>query len=156
MRLHHILPSAIIVTALSACSVFEPETYNCSATVTSYADGARASLVTQNTQQNVEVRLNGVSAICEDRTNDVLTEVAIGLKVARELDDSREVAPVVVPMVAAVISADETVIDTQSFVYTMQFTSNSPVIYPLVRREFVVPTGGRIILSLTPEVLGGE
>ena len=156
MRLHHILPSVFIVAALSGCSVFEPETYNCSANVTSYQDGVRSSLITQNTKQNVEVRLNGVSAICEDRANDVATEVAIGLKVSRELEDSREVAPVIVPMVAAVISADETVLETQSFVYTMQFTANSPVIYPLVRRDFAVPKGGRVILSLTPEVLGGE
>ena len=153
MRLHHIVPSLIIAASLSACSVFEPETYDCSAKVTSYADGVRASLNTQNTGQAVEVRLNGVSAICEDRANDVATQVAIGLKVSRQLDEGAEVSPVLVPMVAAVIASDDSVIATESFVYSMQFTANSQVIYPLVRREFNVPTGGRVILSLTPEVI---
>ena len=153
MRIKTIIPSLMLATALSACSVFEPDYYNCDNKVTSYAQGARASLATELNAQNVEVRLNGVSGQCYDEGAGVVTELAIGLKVSRELEEGREVDPVLVPMAAAIISADETVLDTVSFVYTMQFVAGADTIYPLVRRTFTVPQGGRVILSLTPEPL---
>lgn len=154
MRIKTIVPSLMLATALSACSVFEPDYYNCDDKVTSYAQGARSSLVTTQNAQNVEVRLNGVSGQCYDEAAGVNTELAIGLKVSRDLEEGAEVDPVLVPMVAAIISADETVLETVSFAYTMQFISGAETIYPLVRREFTVPKGGRVILSLTPELLG--
>ena len=78
------------------------------------------------------------------------------MKVSRELSEGQDVAPVSVPMLAAIIDEDEAVISRESFVYTMQFTNNLDVIYPLVRREFNVPQGGRVILSLTPTLIGDE
>ena len=153
MRIKTIVPSLMLATALSACSAFQPDYYNCDNKVTSYAQGARSSLTTELNARNVEVRLNGVSAQCYDEEAGVETELAIGLKVSRELEEGGAVDPVVVPMAAAIISADETVLETVSFVYTMQFMAGAETIYPLVRREFTVPKGGRVILSLTPEPL---
>ena len=153
MRIKTIVPSLMLVTALSACSAFEPDYYNCDNKVTSYAQGVRSSLVTTQNSQNVEVRLNGVSAQCYDEGAGVNKELAIGLKVSRNLEEGAGVDPVLVPMAAAIISADDTVLETTSFAYTMQFISGADIIYPLVRREFTVPKGGRVILSLTPELL---
>lgn len=156
MRTNRILPSLALLASLAGCAAFEPDYYNCQSLVTSYAQGARASLTSEVTLQNVEVRFNGVSARCYDEGADVITDVGIGLKVSRELADGRDVAPISVPMVAAIIDEDEAVLSTQSFVYTMQFTNNLDVIYPLVRREFAIPQGGRLILSLTPSLIGNE
>ena len=153
MRIKTIVPSLMLATALSACSAFEPDYYKCDNKVTSYAQGARSSLETTLNAQDVEVRLNGVSAQCYDEGAGVNTELAIGLKVSRSLEEGTAVDPVLVPMAAAIISADETVLETISFSYNMQFISGAETIYPLVRRDFIVPKGGRIILTLTPELL---
>ena len=153
MRIKTIIPSLMLATALSACSAFQPDYYNCDNKVTSYAQGVRSSLLTTINAQDVEVRMNGVSAQCYDEGTGVNAELAIGLKVSRDLEEGVAVDPVLVPMAAAIISADETVLETVSFSYTMQFISGAETIYPLVRREFVIPKGGRVILSLTPELL---
>ncbi|MGC6516663.1 MAG: hypothetical protein ACON49_01380 [Candidatus Puniceispirillaceae bacterium] len=146
-------PPAIMLLALTGCSAFEPDYYNCNAQVSSYAEGVRSSIVTEESNQAVEVRLNGVSARCYDSGDMVIAELGIGMKVSRDLEQGVDVEPVTVPMVAAVIDNDDSVKQTMSFVYTMQFTRNLDVLYPLVRREFTIPKGGRIILSLTPEVV---
>ena len=156
MRTNQILPSLAVLASLAGCAAFEPDYYNCNSLVTSYAQGARASLISEATLQNVEVRFNGVSARCYDEGTDIIAEVGIGLKVSRELSEGQDIAPVSVPMLAAIIDEDEAVISRESFVYTMQFTNNLDVIYPLVRREFNVPQGGRLILSLTPTLIGDE
>lgn len=156
MRANRILPSLAVLASLAGCAAFEPDYYNCKSQVTSFAQGARASLIAQESLQNIEVRFNGVSARCYDEGTQTVAEVGIGLKVSRELSEGSDVAPVSVPMVAAIIDADEGVMGTQSFVYTMQFTNNLDVIYPLVRREFNIPQGGRLILSLTPSLVGDE
>ncbi len=157
MRFQSISSPLVLATAvigvLGACSTFEPDYYNCDSRVTSYAEGVRSSLTTQNTGQDVEVRLNGVSGKCYDDGTSYVAELAIGLKVSRNVGEGGGVDPVVVPMVAAIIDADDAVQSTSSFVYTMQFTSGVQDIYPLVRREFSVPQGGRVILSLTPVLL---
>ncbi len=149
-----IAPSLLVLAALSGCSTFQPDYYKCDSQVTSYAEGIRSSLETQELAQDVEVRLNGVSASCYDNDRGVVTDLAIGLKVSRELGEGNGVDPVVVPMAAAIIGRDDEVIETTSFIYTMQFTNGVETIYPLVRRELTIPQGGRIILSLTPELLG--
>lgn len=148
-----IVPSLLVATALAGCSTFQPDYYNCDKAVTSYAEGVRSSLATQLTGQGVEVRLNGVSAQCYDDGAGFNAEVAIGMKVARNLAEGSEVDPVIVPLAAAVIDKDDNVLDTESFIYTMQFTKGLEVIYPLVRRDYNVPEGGRLIISLTPELL---
>ena len=156
MRFQSISSPLVLATAiigvLGACSTFEPDYYNCDSRVTSYAEGVRSSLTTQNTGQDVEVRLNGVSGKCYDDGTSYVAELAIGLKVSRNVGEGGGVDPVVVPMVAAIIDADDTVLETSSFIYTMQFTSVQDI-YPLVRREYTIPKGGRVILSLTPVLL---
>ena len=154
MRITTIIPSLMLASALSACSSFGPDYYNCDSIATSYAEGVRSSLQTQEANQDVEVRLNGVNAQCYDVTGSTVAEVSIGMKVARDLAQGSEIDPVVVPMVAAIIDADDTVLETSSFIYTMQFTRGTDTIYPLVRREYTIPQGGRLIVSLTPELLG--
>lgn len=148
-----IVTLTVMATALSACSTFQPDYYDCSSSVTSYAEGVRASLTAERSGQSVEARLNGVSAKCYDEGANYVAEIAIGLKVQRNLDDNVEVDPVVVPMALAIIDKEEAVVETSSFIYTMQFTDGGQTIYPLVRREVQVPQGGRMILSLTPELL---
>ena len=148
-----LIPSVLFGSLLTACSTFEPDRYACSSRVTSYAETARATLQTKTNRQPVEVRFNGVSASCYDEGTSVVMELAIGLKVARDTEEGREVSPVDVPIFVATISGDDTVLAQDSFVYTMQFTDGLSVIYPLVRRELKIPQDGRVILNLTPEVI---
>ena len=146
--------SAMLVTAaLTGCSVFEPDYYNCDSQLTSYPEASRSTVTTQITNQDVEVRFNGVSATCYDEADGTVIEVAIGLKVLRDLEDSVEVAPVNVPLASALIAGNDTVLSSSSFSYDMQFPDGVRVLYPLVRREFKIPRDGRVVLALTPEIL---
>ena len=153
MRFKTVLPTMLLGTILAGCSTFQPDYYDCKSSVTSYAEGARSSLLSEVTNQNVEVRFNGVSARCYDSGDKVNVELGIGLKVLRDIAAGGDVAPVTVPLVAAIVDNTDNVTDTQGFVYNMQFIQNVDVIYPLVRRDMTMPIGGRIILSLTPEVI---
>lgn len=153
MRFTSLISTMVCGVALAGCSAFEPDYYNCENRVTSYAEGARSSIITDDESQNVEVRFNGVSARCYDSGNIVNVELGIGLKVTRDLGEGAEVSPVTVPMISAKLDNNDEVLSTDSFIYTMQFRANVDQIYPLVRREMVMPQGGRIILSLTPELL---
>ena len=147
-----ILPIAIMA-GLSACSVFEPDYYNCENRLSSYAEGARSSLITSITNQNVEVRFNGVSARCYDNEDVTIMEVGIGLKVLRDLEENVEVAPVNVPIASAILDGQDEVQTYETFSYDMQFPDGVRVLYPLVRREFTLAKDGRLIIALTPEQL---
>lgn len=147
-----ILPLAVMA-GLSACSVFEPDYYNCDNRLSSYAEGVRSSLTSSITNQNVEVRFNGVSARCYDEQGVTIMEVGIGLKVLRDLADSVEVAPVNVPIASAMLDGEDDVLRYETFSYDMQFPDGVRVLYPLVRREFTLTQDGRLIIALTPEQL---
>ena len=141
------------MAGLSACSVFEPDYYNCKDRLTSYAEGVRSSLTTSIVGQNVEVRFNGVSARCYDKDDVTIMEVGIGLKVLRDLNDNVEVAPVNVPIASAILDGQDEVLGYETFSYDMQFPDGVRVLYPLVRREFTLKRDGRLVIALTPEQL---
>ena len=146
------LPLALMA-GLSACSAFEPDYYNCDDRISSYAEGARSSLTSDITAQNVEVRFNGVSARCYDNDGVTIMEVGIGLKVLRDLAENVEVAPVNVPIATALLDGEDEVLSYETFSYDMQFPDGVRVLYPLVRREFTLTLDGRVIMALTPEQL---
>ena len=153
MAIRSVLVSAALVAGLSGCSVFDPDYYNCKSQISSYAEASRSSVTAQITDQPVEVRFNSVSARCYDEGDMTIMEIGIGLKVLRDLSDNVEVAPVNVPLAAAIIDGDDNVISHETFSYDMQFTDGGRVIYPLVRRDIRLPKQGRVVLALTPEQL---
>ena len=114
-------------------------------------EGARAFVVTDEHRQIVDVRLNGVRALCTVEANgDVLMEVKAGLKLTRNLAENAEPDIAVVPMMTAILDANDQVVSNDSFGYKHGFDANLERLLPVVEFELVVPSGGRAVISLTP------
>ena len=114
-------------------------------------EGARAFVVTDEHRQIVDVRLNGVSAECTAEANgDVLMTVNAGLKLTRNLAENAESDIAVVPMMTAILDADDQVVSNDSFGYKNGFDTGLERLLPVVEFELVVPSGGRAVMSLTP------
>ena len=136
---------------LSACSTFEPERFACNSKVTAVELGARVQLVSSETSQPVEARLNGVTAQCYLDDDETVFEVSVGLKLTRDLAVSSEATGVQVPFVVAVVDGNEKVKNHDSFGYRMAFAKNNDSLYPVVEFEIEAPKDGRIILSMTTQ-----
>jgi len=136
---------------LSACSTFEPERFACNSKVTAVELGARVQLVSSETSQPVEARLNGVTAQCYLDDDETVFEVSVGLKLTRDLAVSGEATGVQVPFVVAVVDGNEKVKNHDSFGYRMAFAKNNDSLYPVVEFEIEAPKDGRIILSMTTQ-----
>ena len=114
-------------------------------------EGARAFVVTDDHQQIVDVRLNGVRAQCKAEANgDVLMAVKAGLKLTRNLAENAEPDIAVVPVMTAILDADEQVVSNASFGYKNGFNTGLARLLPVVEFEMVVPSGGRAVISLMP------
>ena len=119
--------------------------------LTAPLEGARAFVVTDENQQIVDVRLNGVSAQCTaEASGDVLMEVTAGLKLTRNLAENAGPDIVVVPMMTAILDADDQVVSNDSFGYKNGFDTDLERLMPVVEFELIVPSGGRAVISLKP------
>ena len=113
--------------------------------------GARAFVVTDEYQQTVDVRLNGVRAECTAEANsNILMAVKAGLKLTRNLAENAEADIAVVPMMTAILDPDDQVVSNDSFGYKNGFNTDLARLLPVVEFELVVPAGGRAVISLTP------
>ena len=107
--------------------------------------------MTDKHRQIVDVKLNGVRAQCTAEANgDVLMKVKAGLKLTRNLAENAEPDIAIVPMMTAILDADDQVVSNGSFAYKNGFDSDLGRLLPVVEFELVVPSGGRAVISLTP------
>lgn len=114
-------------------------------------EGARAFVKTDNQQQVVDVRLNGVSAQCRaESSGTVLMEVSAGLKLTRNLAEGAGQDVAIVPVITAIIDAGETVLSNDSFGYKNGFNTDVDRLFPVIKFDLVVPSDGRAVISLTP------
>ena len=114
-------------------------------------EGARAFVLTEEHNQRVDVRLNGVRAQCTAQANDtVLMEIKAGIKITRDLKQNAESDIVVVPMMTAVLDENEEVLSNEIFGYKNGFDTDLGRLLPVFEFEMVVPASGRAVISLTP------
>ena len=147
---HLFLPALLgCFVFLSSCSLLS-EVVPCPP-ISAPPEGARAFVVTDNFRQIVDVRLNGVNAQCTAEANgDVLVAVKAGLKLTRDLSENAEPDIAVVPMLTAILDADDQVVSNDSFGYKNGFDIDLGRLLPVVEFELVVPSGGRAVISLMP------
>ena len=149
--MYHLLLPALLgcFVFLSSCSLLS-DVVPCPP-LSAPPEGARAFVVTDKNRQIVNVRLNGVRAQCKAEANgDVLIEVKAGLKLTRNLAENAERDIVVVPMMTAILDADDQVVSNESFGYKNGFDTDLERLLPVVEFELIVPSGGRAVISLTP------
>ena len=147
---HRSLPALLgCLMFLSSCAS-DDEVVLCP-TLSAPLEGARAFVVTDEYQQTVDVRLNGVRAECTAEANgNILMAVKAGLKLTRNLAENAEADIAVVPMMTAILDADDQVVSNDRFGYKNGFDTDLARLLPVVEFELVVPAGGRAVISLTP------
>ena len=134
---------------LASCS-FNDELVSCPS-LSAPVEGARAYVVTDEEKQTVNVRLNGVSARCTAEADGrILMEVKIGLKMTRNLAQNAAADIAIVPMMTAILDANDEVLSNQAFGYKTGFNTDLAQLLPVVEFELVVPADGRAVISLTP------
>ena len=139
---------------LAGCSSFGPDPVACSDKITAPIEGARVSLRTiEDTSQQVEVRLNGVSGLCYNNENSVDMDISIGLKASRITDAPSEPLIFEVPVLTAILDSNDSVIETRTSSYQMAFMANKTVFYPVGEMAVTLPSDGRVVLSLASDLV---
>ena len=138
---------------LAGCSSFRPETYSCNNLLTAPADGARVTLRTLENGKTAEARLNGVSAICENKSDGIEVAIDTGLIVKRDKADDGEVTLAEVPVILALLDDQDALVGNETFSYRIAFDSNVSAVYPVAEFSVIIPMGGRVVMSLAPSVV---
>ena len=135
---------------LTACSFFDDDLVVCPP-LSAPVEGARAFVLTDEHQQVVDVRLNGVSAECTAESDgNVLMEIKAGMKITRNLSKSSEPDIAVVPIMTAVLDANDNVLSNETFGYKNGFDTDLERLLPVFEFDLVVPADGRAVISLRP------
>ena len=139
---------------LAGCSSFGPDPLACSSKITAPEEGARVSLRTiADPNQQVEVRLNGVSGLCYEDEGAIDMDISIGLKASRITNTPSEPLIFEVPVLSAVLDGNDNVIDTRTSSYQMAFMADKTVFYPVGQMRVTIPADGRVVLSLAPQLV---
>ncbi|MDC0971462.1 hypothetical protein OAS27_05480, partial [Alphaproteobacteria bacterium] len=73
----------ILSLFLTGCETIRPTWSDCSSRVTAVEEGSRVTLRTPDDGGEVYARLNGVSALCNEKADMVDVRIKIGLKLVR-------------------------------------------------------------------------
>ena len=79
-----------------------------------------------------------------------MVALSVGLKIKRSLTDGEENDVVAVPMMSAIVDANQTVMSNQEFGYLVGFDKGSDSKFPVAEVEQLVPAEARLVLSLRP------
>jgi hypothetical protein len=77
-------------------------------------------------------------------------EVKAGLKMTRNLAQNAAADIANVPMMTAILDANDEVLSNEALDYKIGFNTDLARLLPLVEFELVVPADGRAVISLTP------
>ena len=135
--------------AMAACS--SSDDIAVCPSITAPAEGARVFVQTDDSKQIVDARFNGVRTSCTSQNDGTIKmEIKAGLKLSRNLSQNESADIVAVPMMVAILDANDAVISNDVFGYRNGFDKGVAKLYPVAEMDFDVPVGGRIVLSLRP------
>lgn len=150
-NMKHVLFSVILGSSLflASCS-FREDLEHCPP-LSAPIEGARAFVVTDELKQRIDVRLNGVRAVCKaEASGVVLLEIKAGMKITRDLGENAEADVAVVSMMTAVLDLNDNLLSNETFAYRIGFNSDQDRLLPVFEFELEVPADGRVVLSLMP------
>ena len=75
---------------------------------------------------------------------------SVGLKIKRSLAEGAENDVVAVPMMSAIVDANQTVMSNQEFGYLVGFDKGTDSKFPVAEVEQLVPAEARLVISLRP------
>jgi len=148
-RLFATVPLLVAASLLAACAG-DPDYVTCPE-LTAPEEGAAAFMRIDDTGEIVNVRLNGIRAVCERVGDDGISmELLVGLKIKRLSGDIYPAGVVQINIVGIVAEGDELVSSQPPVRYKGGFRKGQRMIYPAVNYDVTVRDGQRLILSLVP------
>ena len=87
----------ILSLFLTGCETIRPTWKECSSKVTAVEEGSRVTLRTLENGGEAQARLNGVSALCNEKVETVVIKIKIGLKLVRDLSQNENVVDLEYP-----------------------------------------------------------
>ena len=143
----------ILSLFLTGCETIRPTWSDCSSKVTAVEEGSRVTLRTPDDGGEVHARLNGVSALCNEKADKVAIKIKIGLKLVRKLNQNEGVTELELPLLIAILDSQDKVESYESVSYKMTFPSRKSTIYPVITPKTQMQNSGRVIISLASEVI---
>ena len=143
----------ILSLFLIGCETIRPIWSDCSSKVTAFEEGSRVTLRAPDDGGEVQARLNGVSALCNEKADMVAMRIKIGLKLVRGLSQNENVVELELPLLIAILDSQDTVESYETVSYKMTFPSGTSTLYPVITPKTQMQKSGRVILSLAPKVL---
>ena len=125
----------------------------CDNRITAIEEGSRITLRTLDNGATAQARFNGVSALCNERDDVVNMRIKIGLKLVRDMHQNKEAVTLELPLLIAILDPQDAVKSFESVSYRMAFPEGQEIIYPVINPKIKKPKSGRVILSLSPEVI---
>jgi hypothetical protein len=106
-----------------------------------------------DTREIFDVRMNGVSGLCEaaDGGGTEMT-VSVGLKLKRAAEGDLFAGVAQVEMIGIVVDADSNVVETKPIKYVTGFRKGQSLHYPVAEYKITVGEGNRLVLSLLPSL----
>lgn len=138
---------------LVGCETIRPSYLECDNRITAIEEGSRITLRTLDNGATAQARFNGVSALCNEKDDVVNMRIKIGLKLVRDMHQNKEAVTLELPLLIAILDPQDSVKSFESVSYRMAFPEGQEIIYPVINPKIKKPKSGRVILSLSPEVI---
>ena len=138
---------------LAGCETIRPSYQECNNRITAIEEGSRVTVRTLENGNTAEARLNGVTALCNEKDEIIKMRIKLGLKVARDTVQSRESVILELPLLIAILNSKDEVKSYESLSFKMAFPENKEVIYPVINTKVEIPNYGRVVISLVSEII---
>ena len=114
-------------------------------------EGTQAYMRMDDTREVIDVRMNGVSGLCEaaDGGGTEMT-VSIGLKLKRAAGEDLAPGVAQIDLIGIIVGPDNDVIETKAIKYKTGFAKGQRLNYPVAEYKVTVADGNRLVLSLLP------
>ena len=143
----------ILSLFLTGCETIRPTWSDCSSRVTAVEEGSRVTLRSPDDGGEVYARLNGISALCNEKADMVDVRIKIGLKLVRGLSQNENAVELELPVLIAILDSQDIVESYETVSYKMTFPSGTNTLYPVITPKTQMQKSGRVILSLAPKVI---
>ena len=114
-------------------------------------EGTQAYMRMDDTREVFDVRMNGVSGLCEAADGGaILMNVSIGLKLKRAAGEDLAPGVAQIDLIGIVVGPDNDVVETKPIKYKTGFAKGQRLNYPVAEYKITVADSNRLVLSLLP------
>jgi len=120
--------------------------------ITAPPEGTAAFMRMDETGEIVDVRMNGVRALCQAVDGGKQVDVAVGLKLKRAGGEKLADGVAQVELIGFIVGPDDKVVSSDGVLYKTGFRDGARINYPVADYSAVLSEGQRLVLSLVPDL----